>query len=291
PPSPQYFDAPNPHGAAGTHRIAFYEWGSPHAPVIICIHGLTRNGRDFDFLARALCNDYRVIAIDVAGRGNSDKLSDLRWYDNGIYMQDILALTERMNIQQFDWIGTSMGGIIGMMIASLVPNKITRLILNDIGALIPKEGLMRIGQYVGKQPLFPSLYEADAYMRKIMQPFGITHSDHWDHMLQHSLVHHSNGSVSFAYDPAIGDAFRLAASEIEKLEDISLWMLWESITCPALILRGEDSDILTKEVAAKMCDTHPNASLIEFEAVGHAPALMNEQQIGAITNWLATTQA
>jgi pimeloyl-ACP methyl ester carboxylesterase len=285
-PAPQYFDAPNPHGASGTHKIAFYEWGSPYAPAIFCAHGLTRNGRDFDYLARQLAAHYRVIAVDVAGRGNSSPLSNLRWYENSTYMQDILALAERMNLPKFDWIGTSMGGIIGMMIASLMPGKITRMVLNDIGALIPAEGLMRIGDYVGKRDSFPSLYEADSYLRKIMQPFGITQPEHWDHMLQHSLVHHEDGSITFSYDPAIGDAFRLAASEMEKIEDISLWMLWESITCPTLIIRGEKSDILSRETATRMCAEHKKATLVEFAGIGHAPTLMDDQQINAILQWL-----
>lgn len=285
-PAPQYFDAPNPHGAEGTHKIAFYEWGNPYAPAIFCIHGLTRNGRDFDYLARRLTEHYRVIAVDVAGRGNSGRLTNLRWYENGTYMQDILALAERMNLQKFDWIGTSMGGIIGMMIAALVPNKITRLVLNDIGAMIPKDGLLRIGEYVGTKKSFPSLVEADRFLRQIMLPFGITQPGHWDHVLEHSLVHHPDGTVSFAYDPAIGDAFRLAASEMEKLEDISLWMLWESITCPTLILRGEKSDILPHAVAVKMCEENEHATLVEFAGVGHAPTLMEDQQIDKVAEWL-----
>lgn len=285
-PKLQYFDAPNPHGAQGTHKIAFYEWGSPYAPPVICVHGLTRNGRDFDFLARELAADYRVIAIDIAGRGKSDKLARIQWYENGTYMQDVLALLERMNIQKFDWIGTSMGGIIGMMIASLVPDKITRLVLNDVGALLPKTGLIRIGDYVGKKPRFDSMDEASTYIQRIMAPFGVKEDHHWQHVFDHSFHRHDDGSVSFAYDPGIGDAFRLAASEMEKLEDISLWMLWESIDCPALILRGELSDILSREVAQDMCAMHPNATVAEFAGIGHAPTLMETAQITTITDWM-----
>lgn len=282
----QYFDAPNPHGAGGTHKLAFYEWGSPYAPPIICVHGLTRNGRDFDFLARALNEHYRVIAIDMPGRGQSEPLRDIRWYENGTYMQDVLALMERMNLEKFDWIGTSMGGIIGMMIASLVPDKITRLVLNDVGAVLPKEGLLRIGEYVGKQPKFTSMDEATTYIRRIMAPFGVQEDAHWAHVYEHSFIRHDDGSVAFAYDPGIGDAFRLAASEIEKLEDISLWMLWESITCPTLILRGAESDILTHDVAAEMCAMHSDATLVEFDGIGHAPTLLDDAQIRSITDWL-----
>lgn len=285
-PKIQYFDAPNPHGASGTHRIAFYEWGSPYAPPVICVHGLTRNGRDFDHLAQRLAGHYRVIAVDVAGRGHSEHLANLEWYENGVYMQDILALAERMNLPRFDWIGTSMGGIIGMMVASLMPGRITRLVLNDIGALLPAAGLGRIGDYVGRHARFASLYEADRYLREIMAPFGITRPEHWDHVLMHSLVHHPDGTVTFAYDPNIGEAFRLAAAKLEKIEDISLWMLWEAITCPTLILRGGESDILPRDVAVKMCAQNEHATLVEFAGIGHAPTLMEDAQIDAIVNWL-----
>ena len=285
-PSLQFFDAPNPHGAGGTHKLAFYEWGSPYAPPVLCVHGLTRNGRDFDFLARKLTEHYRVIAIDMPGRGKSESLRDIRWYENGTYMQDALALAERMNLGKFDWIGTSMGGIIGMMIASLVPGKITRLVLNDVGALLPKEGLMRIGDYVGKKQHFSGMDEAIPYVQRIMAPFGVKEDAHWAHVFEHSFIRHADGQVSFAYDPGIGDAFRLAASEIEKLEDISLWMLWESIDCPTLILRGAESDILTREVAEKMCEMHENATLAEFPGIGHAPTLLEDGQIKVVADWL-----
>lgn len=285
-PKIQYFDAPNPHGAGGTHRIAFYEWGSPYAPPVLCVHGLTRNGRDFDHLAKRLAEHYRVIAVDVAGRGHSDKLEKIEWYENGVYMQDILALTERMNLQKFDWIGTSMGGIIGMMVASLMPGKITRLVLNDIGAMLPAIGLARIGEYVGRRERFDSLYEADSYLRKIMTPFGIKDPAHWDHVLMHSLVHHADGTVTFAYDANIGEAFRQAAAKLEQIEDISLWMLWEAIECPTLVLRGEKSDILPHDVATKMCAENAQATLVEFAGVGHAPTLMEDAQIDKIEEWL-----
>lgn len=284
-----FFDTPNPHGAAGTHRIVFYEWGSPYAPAIVCVHGLTRNGRDFDYLARALAADYRVICIDMPGRGQSERLAQVQWYENATYMQDTLALLDYLNIPEYSWIGTSMGGIVGMMIASLVPGKITRLVLNDVGAILPKAGLLRICEYVGARPDFPNREEAESYLRAIAAPFGIKDDTHWRHFFTHSLIDHTDGRVSFAYDPAIGDAFRLAASQMESVEDISLWMLWESISCPALILRGAESDILPHEVAVKMCAMHDNATLVEFAGIGHAPPLMETEQIDAVKTWLNHT--
>lgn len=285
-PTQHFFEAPNPKAAAGTHKIAWYEWGDAHSPAILCIHGLTRNARDFDYIANALASDYRIIAVDVAGRGASDWFTDLRWYENGVYMQDILALVEHLQLQKFDWIGTSMGGIIGMMVAALVPGKITRFIINDIGALIPKTGLERIGQYVGKKNNFSTVDDADRYLRMIMEPFGIKHSSHWDHILKYTLVPQADGSVRLAYDPAIGDAFRAAAEAAGGITDIELWKLWEIITIPVLILRGTASDILSRETAVKMCENRPNATLVEFANIGHAPTLMEDDQIQTVKNWL-----
>lgn len=285
-PKLRFFDAPNPHGVPGTHRIAFYEWGSPYAPPILCVHGLTRNGRDFDFLARSLASEYRIIAIDIAGRGKSAQMKELIWYENGVYMQDVLALADWLNLPRFDWIGTSMGGIIGMMIASLVPGKITRLVLNDIGALIPKAGLERIGSYVGQQVRFNGFDAAERHLRVVMAPFGVTKPEHWQHIFDHTLLRHEDGSFTFAYDARIGDAFRLAASMMEKLEDIQLWMLWSAITCPTLVLRGAESDILTSETAAQMQQTHPDMTLVEFPGIGHAPTLFDAEQIRPIADWL-----
>ncbi|MGB1539998.1 MAG: alpha/beta fold hydrolase, partial [Rickettsiales bacterium] len=287
----RYFDAPNPQGEGGTHRITFYEWGNPYSPPVFCVHGLTRNGRDFDFLARRLAADYRVIAVDIAGRGKSEKLKRTHWYENANYMHDVLALAEWMNLPQFDWIGTSMGGIIGMMIAALMPGKITRLVLNDVGAVIPKEGLIRIGEYVGKKPDFATMDEANTYIRTIMEPFGIREETHWQHVMEHSFIRHENGRVSFAYDPAIGDAFRIAASQMEQLDDINLWMLWDAIDIPALIIRGEKSDILPHAVAVQMCEGKTRVSLEEFPGIGHAPTLMDDEQIAAVSHWLAENPA
>lgn len=263
-----------------------YEWGSPYAPPIFCVHGLTRNGRDFDHLARALSGHYRVICIDMAGRGKSERLAQAAWYTNATYMHDILNVAERMNLAKFDWIGTSMGGMIGMMIAALEPGRITRLVLNDVGATLSAEGLRRICDYVGRTCDFPDIDTAQQTVRRLMQSFAITDDAHWAHVFEHSFIHHENGKVTLAYDPAIGDAFRLAVEEAGGIQEISLWMLWEAIDIPTQIIRGMESDILPRDVAVKMCETHPDASLVEFEGIGHAPTLMEDAQISAIADWL-----
>lgn len=276
---------PNPHGHTGSHEITFYEWGDPFAPAIFCVHGLTRNGRDFDFLARVLAEDYRLICPDIAGRGKSAPFQQLQWYDNSTYMQDMLALAEHLNLSQFGWIGTSMGGIIGMMIAAFAPGKITRLVLNDVGAVLPKEGLERIATYVGRDSHFTDQLEAEQYLRQVMKPFNIQQDDHWAHVLEHSLEPLPNGGVRLAYDPNIGNAFRLVADSM-GIQDISLWMLWEAIRIPTLIIRGANSDVLPHAIAQQMCKGHPQAELVEFPGIGHAPTLMEDNQIAVIKNWL-----
>ena len=288
-PRAHFFDAPNPHGTPGTHKIAWYEWGSPNSPVIICVHGLTRNGRDFDYVARELSDHYRIICIDIAGRGKSDHFPQVNWYENGVYLQDVLALTEHLKLERFDWIGTSMGGIIGMMMAAFVPGKITRLVINDIGALIPLSGLSRIGTYVGTKSHFADLAEARKYLRTVMIPFGIREPAHWDHIERHTLEEQADGQLRLAYDPNIGEAFRLAAAAMENPQDISLWMLWDAIKIPCLILRGELSDILPHTIAVEMAAKNPQSTLVEFKGIGHAPTLMEDDQIRVVENWLQTT--
>ena len=284
-----YFDAPNPHQAEGTHRIAYYEWGDVLNPPVICVHGLTRNARDFDFLARKLSKNYRVICIDIAGRGKSDPMPQQEWYENAAYMQDILALMKHLKLKAVDWIGTSMGGMIGMMIAAFTPDKIRRMVLNDVGALVPKEGLRRIADYVGRSMDFADMSAAERHVRAIMQPFGITQAAHWEHVMTHTLVTKADGRVGFTYDPRIGDAFRAAIAKMEVVEDISLWKIWECVKCPVLLIRGKESDVLTHEVAQQMVTIHPLCTLVECEGIGHAPALIEEDQLALVAGWLDRT--
>ena len=281
-----FFDTPNPNGEPGTHRIAFYEWGDPASPPLFCVHGLTRNGRDFDYLARALAEDYRVISVDVPGRGKSGPLDKPEWYHNGTYMQDILALAQHLGLEHFEWVGTSMGGMIGMMIAALAPGKITRMVLNDIGAELTKDGLERIATYVGRICEFPDYATADKTFRQLLMHFGVRDEEHWAHLMEHSLVKQPDGKVRLAYDPRLGDGFRMLIEQAGGIKDLSLWMFWDAIKIPVLIVRGETSDILTRDCAAKMCEANPNASLIEFAGVGHAPTLMESQQIEPVKRWL-----
>ena len=269
-------------GPHGFHRVAYSQWGgSENRSVLMCVHGLTRNGRDFDFLAAALEDRYRVVCPDVVGRGQSDWLGDPADYNNPQYVADMAALIARLDVDAVDWLGTSMGGLMGLMMAALPGTPIRRLVLNDVGPWIPKAALERIGGYVGLDPRFDDPSGVEAYHRDVHESFGPLTDAHWAHLATHNTRQHDDGTHGLAYDPAIGDAFRSNAPQ-----DIDLWALWDAVTCPVLVLRGAESDLLTKDVAEEMTARGPKAALIEFEECGHTPALMAPEQIDAVRDWL-----
>lgn len=266
-----------------THDMVYRQWGNLNSSqVLLCAHGLTRNSRDFDFLATTLESHYRIICPDIVGRGESDWLSHPMDYTYSVYVSDILALLETLNITSIDWLGTSMGGLIGMSISTLPNSPIRRLILNDVGAFIPKIALKRIASYLTAQslPRFNNLFEAEQYFRKIYTTFGHLSDLHWQHITQHGVRITENGSYVLAYDPGIALPFQ------NIIEDMNLWPLWEKITCPVLLLRGEDSDLLPLDVATQMQEIHPTMHTVTFKGIGHAPALMDNEQIQIIKSWL-----
>ena len=273
---------------ASTHNMTWYEWGDSNSKdVIVCVHGMTRNGRDFDFLAQALAErGCRVICPDIAGRGKSEWLSNPALYGYPLYVRDIISLMHHLNLSKVKWVGTSMGGLIGMMIAASMPNLITKMVLNDIGPFIPKESLERIGSYVGKNNSFPNKEQAEEYLKTIMSSFGLKEVSHWEHVLEHTFVRGAGGSYVFAYDPAIGHAFWNSRGKQRKSQDVDLWPMWKTIHCPIMILRGADSDLLTKEIAEKMKEAKNVEDLVEIPKVGHAPMLMDYDQIEVVRNWL-----
>lgn len=271
-----------------THSIICYQWlpdtPSSHPPVL-CIHGLSRNGRDFDFLARRLSKDRMVLAPDMPGRGRSDWLSDPLAYNYPAYVADVIEILRAQGISKVDWVGTSMGGIIGMMFAATVPGLIHRLVLNDIGTVVAAEGLKRILSYAGSPSSFGMEEDARAELRKRCAAFGIREEAHWQHMYRHSIVE-KGGVYSFAYDPGILSTLSADA----EIQDIDLWALWGAVQgIPVQLLRGEQSDILRQETALQMQKRHPNLSYHEIEGVGHAPSLMPDDQIAMIENWLNLT--
>ena len=269
-------------GAHGLHRIAYTEWGDPDNPrVLVCVHGLTRNGRDFDDLARAMARHYRVVCPDVAGRGRSAWLAVKDDYQLPTYVADMITLIARLNVDSVHWVGTSMGGLIGMLIASMPDNPIRRLVLNDVGPVVTAASLQRIGEYVGRAPLFPGYEAAERYIREISAPFGHLSDAQWRHLTETS-VKEVDGGWAMRYDPGIGDPFRKSP----VLADVSLWPVYEAIGCPTLVVRGAESDLLLHETAAQMAARGPQARLVEVPGVGHAPTLMDDAQIAPVRDFL-----
>ena len=269
--------------ASGLHRMAYTEWGDPANPeVVVCVHGLTRNGRDFDTLARALARRYRVICPDVVGRGRSDWLKDPAGYGFPQYVADMLVLLARLDVERVAWVGSSMGGLIGMFIAALEQSPISRLVLNDVGPEISAESLRRIGEYVGRAPSFADFDAAQAYLCQVNAPFGALSDAQWRHLTEHSVLRRDDGRWHMRYDPGIGQPFR----QTMVYGDVNLWPVYDAIRCPVLLTRGAESDLLTPATASAMTERGPQARRIDFPAVGHAPVFMIESQIRPVVDFL-----
>jgi pimeloyl-ACP methyl ester carboxylesterase len=270
---------------AGLHRIAYLEWGDPaNADVVVCVHGLTRCARDFDNLARALCGRYRVVCVDVAGRGDSDWLSNPMLYGIPQYVSDMVTLIARLGIERVQWVGTSMGGLIGMALASLKDSPVSKLVLNEAGAVVAHAALERIGSYVGRAPNFPSVEAAEQMVRAVAAPFG-PHSDaEWRFLTEVVLRKNADGSWRLHYDPKIAEPFRQQMPE----GDIELWAQWDAVKCPTLLIRGAQSDLLSRETAEAMTRRGPKAKLVELAGIGHAPTLMHDDQIALVRDFLVS---
>ena len=271
---------------AGFHRNVYWDWPSsaPEAPCLIAMHGLTRSGRDFDAVARELSARFHVVCPDVVGRGKSAWLPGGALYGYPQYMADAAGLIARVGAGSVDWLGTSMGGLAGMMLAAMPGTPIRRLILNDVGPFVPKAALERIAGYVGQDPHFADLKALEAYLRQVLAGFGALSDTDWAAMARHSSRPLPEGGFGLAYDPAIATAFGAG-----PIADVDLWPVWANIKCPVLILRGAESDLLLPETASEMVARKANATLVEFPGCGHAPALIDPRQIAVIQDWLETT--
>jgi pimeloyl-ACP methyl ester carboxylesterase len=271
---------------AGFHQMAYVEWGDAENPrVLVCVHGLTRNGRDFDFLAQALAADYRVVCPDVVGRGKSDWLSNKSLYVMPQYCADMVTLLARLNVESVDWLGTSMGGLIGMALAAQPGNPIRRLVLNDVGPVVSAVSLARIGDYLGSSPRCDSVEEAEAYVRAVSSSFGPHTDTQWRHLTVHAVREAADGKIEFRYDPGIAQVYK-QGQQLSDGKDVELWPLFDAITCPTLLLRGEQSDLLTPQTAQLMTERGPRAQRVDIAGVGHAPTLMHEAQITPVRNFL-----
>jgi pimeloyl-ACP methyl ester carboxylesterase len=284
------FPVTSPAGLNGVRHIAYTEWGAPDNPhIVVCVHGLTRNCRDFDFLAQALAADYRVICVDVVGRGQSDWLANAADYDHyPLYLSDALALLAHIGVagnnqKIVDWVGVSMGGLIGIMLAiqPLPLKPIRRLVMSDIGPLIPAAAIARMADYVGKDPRFTSFKAFEDYMKIISASFGPLTDAQWHHLAIHSVRKYNDGSCGFRYDPGIAVSFKKPV-----FEDIALWPQWDALTVPTLVLRGMNSDVLHPDIAAAMQVRGPKAQVIELPGIGHAPMLVSDDQIALVKYFL-----
>ncbi len=271
----------------GLHRLAYWEWGDPANPrVLVCVHGLSRQGRDFDTLARALAADYRVVCPDIAGRGRSDWLADPMGYAVPQYVADMVTLLARLDAQTVHWVGTSMGGLIGLGVAALPGSPVSRLVLNDVGPVIEYAALQRIGTYLGLPARWSSLDEAADALWAISQGFGPHSREQWLALTRPQLVATEDGGFKPHYDPAIAQPFRLVTPEVAAAGQAALWAAYDRLSCPTLLLRGAQSDLLSAETAQQMTQRGPRARLVEFDGVGHAPTLQAADQVAALREFL-----
>ena len=288
--------------APAPHRMAYWQWGDPQAShTVVCVHGLSRQGRDFDVLAQALVErsktPLRVVCPDVVGRGKSDFLADPQGYQLPTYVADMLQLLAQLKPTTLDWVGTSMGGLIGMLLCAYAPSvgtSVRRLVLNDVGPVIEWQALQRIGQYLGKGGRFASVQQAADAMWAISSSFGPHTPAQWL-ALSHPMLRQVNQAVQGAlqeavyalhYDPAIALPFGQATPETAAQGEALLWQAYDAITAQTLLIRGADSDLLSKATALQMTQRGPHARLVEFAGVGHAPTLVAQDQTEAVASFL-----
>ncbi|CAB3851015.1 alpha/beta fold hydrolase [Achromobacter deleyi] len=290
---------------AGLHRMAYWEWGDPaNDQVVVCVHGLTRSGRDFDTLARRLAGRYRVVCPDVVGRGRSDWLVNPAFYTVPQYVSDMVTLVARLRPARLSWVGTSMGGLIGLGLAGaaafaramlplrphvgmLPPQagvRLDKLVLNDVGPRLETGALARIGQYVGEPGAFGSFAEAVANMRANSGTFGPHTDEQWEHLARF-VYPEQDGKWVKHYDLALAQPMAMTPEELAAGEQV-LWRSYDAIDCPILIVRGEQSDLLTRATTEEMRQRNPRAQVLEVPGVGHAPTLMADSQVTPVADFL-----
>ena len=296
-PSLEFVTCPDPQGG---HRMAYWQWGQPDSGhVVLCVHGLTRQGRDFDFLAQGLCQQasklgqsLRVVCPDVVGRGKSDWLKDPAGYQIPAYAGDMFALLEQLKPSTLDWLGTSMGGLIGMVVAGFPEApafaKVRRLVLNDVGPVIEWKALQRISEYVGKTGAFDSEQQAADALWAVASSFGPHTPAQWLALTRPMLKPLGDGSgrLTLHYDPALAAPFKAVTPESAAQGEALLWQSYDQITAQTLLIRGAESDLLSPATAHAMTRRGPKARLLEFAGVGHAPTFVADDQVQAAVSFL-----
>jgi len=270
----------------GLHRMAYWEWGdAANSKVLVCVHGLSRQGRDFDTLARALAREYRVVCPDVVGRGQSDWLKNPASYAIPVYVADMVTLLARLDATEVHWVGTSMGGLIGLGLAALPDSPIAKLVLNDVGPAIEYAALARIGTYLGQAAHWKTVDEAADALRAISLGFGPHTPEQWLALTRPQLVADGDGFKPH-YDPAIAVPFRAVTPELAAAGEDMLWQAYDALKCPTLVLRGAESDLLSRATAGAMAQRGPRAPVREFAGVGHAPTLVQADQVAVVRDFL-----
>jgi len=267
----------------GLHRVSYLEWGDPrNERVLVCVHALTRCARDFDNLAAALSDRYRVICPDVAGRGDSDWLADPMAYQIPQYVADMVTLVARLDVESVHWVGISMGGLIGLSLAAQPGTPVQKIVVSDAGPVVTKASIERIAAYVGAAPTFPDFAAAEQYVRAVSATFGPHTDAEWRFLTEVVLRKNADGTLRMHYDPQLAEPFRRLMPE----NNFELWEVWDAVRCPTLVLRGAQSDLLMAETAEQMKRRGPKARVVEIPGVGHAPTLMHEDQIGIVRDFL-----
>lgn len=265
---------------AGLHAMAYKEWGDPHNPrVLVCVHGVTRVSDDFDALATAMSDHYRVICPDIVGRGRSDWLNDPKYYWVPQYVSDMVTLIARLDVPQVDWFGTSMGALIGMGLAALPDAPIRKMVMNDVGPTLNFQALSRIGSYIGEDLRFDNFQQAREYIRTISAPFGPHTEQEWDKLAADVLRQTDDGHWRRHYDVSLALPFKVMTEENAQQGEAALWAAYDAVRCPVLLVRGSESDLLTRDTAQQMTTRGPHARLVELPGIGHAPTFMHDDQI------------
>lgn len=293
----KYLSVPAQPGKAksgrGSRQLAYTDWGNPeNHHVVVCVHGLTRNCRDFDFLAEALEQDFRVICIDLAGRGRSDWLENAEDYNSAMtYLSDMECVLKHIYRQNhhdclhFYWVGVSMGGLVGMLLAARqrlsAIYRLRALVMSDIGPFVSSAILSVFAMTIGQDPRFQSLSELETHMRNTALPYNALTDVQWRHMALYSAREYEDGTIGYRYDPVISSGFRPS-----NLRDLNLWSYWNRLDLPILVLRGEKSEVLTPETVSEMQLHQPNVKFVELAGIGHAPMLMDTEQINLVRNFL-----
>jgi pimeloyl-ACP methyl ester carboxylesterase len=274
----------------GLHRMAYKEWGDPtNRRVLVCVHGVTRVSDDFDDLAAALSDVYRVVCPDVVGRGRSGRLLNPQNYALPQYVADMVTLLARLDAESVDWFGTSMGALIGIGLASMPDNPLRKLIVNDIGPALNWTALERIGGYIGEDLRFATFDEALAYIKAISLSFGPHTDAQWLKIARDVLRQNADGQWVRHYDLALAVPFKSATEESTLQGEALLWHAWDAIRCDTLLVRGAQSDLLTPDTARQMTQRGPKARLVELPGIGHAPTFVQPDQIALARDFLLGT--